>query len=69
MRKCGRACDQLTQFTNEQHERIMEQEGVREYIRIFQERIRILELRDHEQPPEYLFDDERTVELLKLIKA
>ncbi|CAK0861355.1 unnamed protein product [Prorocentrum cordatum] len=69
IRKCARAYDQIAQFTDEQHEHIIDQSRFHEHIRIIQERILVLELREHEQSPEYQYDDERTVKLHKLLKA
>eukprot|EP00959_Pyramimonas_sp_CCMP1952_P183754 3842311-Pyramimonas_sp.AAC.1 len=69
MRKCARACDQIAQFTDVQHGRIIDQARFHEHIRIMQERALVLEPREHEQSPEYQHDGERTVKQHKLLKA
>eukprot|EP00959_Pyramimonas_sp_CCMP1952_P239009 4995044-Pyramimonas_sp.AAC.1 len=69
IRKYVKACGTMAQFTDEQHGHIIDQARPHEHIRVIQERIPVLEVREHEQSPEYHTDDERTVKLHKLLRA
>eukprot|EP00959_Pyramimonas_sp_CCMP1952_P446186 9341533-Pyramimonas_sp.AAC.1 len=57
-RESVRACDAIAQFTDEQHVRIMDRGEFHDHIHIVHERALALELREHEQSPEYQFDDD-----------
>eukprot|EP00959_Pyramimonas_sp_CCMP1952_P220461 4609187-Pyramimonas_sp.AAC.1 len=57
-RKCAMACDAIAQYTDQQHEHIIDQERFQDHIRMIQGRQLVLELREREQSSGFRFDDE-----------